>query len=111
MDFLKNSGSSCHGISWVSKGLHEGLIRFIGGGFQQLKVPLLVYPSNEDLTMSGGATFSIIAYGLQRLKLFRTTIFHEFLGFWLAVEGSPQRAQYPLIKEYGLNYIGLHIMV
>ena len=22
-----------------------------------------------------------------------------------------QRAQYPLIKEYGLNYIGLHIMV
>ena len=22
-----------------------------------------------------------------------------------------QRAQYPLIKEYGLNYIGLHIMI
>ena len=23
----------------------------------------------------------------------------------------PQRAQYPLIKEYGLNYKGLHIMI
>ena len=22
-----------------------------------------------------------------------------------------QRAQYPLIKEYGLNYIGLHTMI
>ena len=22
-----------------------------------------------------------------------------------------QRAQYPLIKEYGLNYMGLHIMI
>ena len=22
-----------------------------------------------------------------------------------------QKAQYPLIKEYGLNYIGLHIMI
>ena len=29
------------------------------------------------------------------------------------VEGRlrTQRAQYPLIKEYGLNYIGLHIMI
>ena len=25
--------------------------------------------------------------------------------------GGIQRAQYPLIKEYGLNYIGLHIMI
>ena len=25
--------------------------------------------------------------------------------------GGTQRAQYPLIKEYGLNYLGLHIMI
>ena len=25
--------------------------------------------------------------------------------------GQTQRAQYPLNKEYGLNYIGLHIMI
>ena len=25
--------------------------------------------------------------------------------------GLTQRAQYPLIKEYGLHYIGLHIMI
>ena len=25
--------------------------------------------------------------------------------------GHAQRAQYPLIKAYGLNYIGLHIMI
>ena len=25
--------------------------------------------------------------------------------------GGILRAQYPLIKEYGLNYIGLHIMI
>ena len=24
---------------------------------------------------------------------------------------ATQRAQYPLIKEYGLNYIGLHIII
>ena len=24
---------------------------------------------------------------------------------------SAQKAQYPLIKQYGLNYIGLHIMI
>ena len=27
------------------------------------------------------------------------------------LEASPQRAQYPLIKEYGINYIGLLIMI
>ena len=26
-------------------------------------------------------------------------------------KASTQRAQYPLVKEYGLNYIGLHIMI
>ena len=27
------------------------------------------------------------------------------------IVNSTQRAQYPLIKEYGSNYIGLHIMI
>ena len=38
-----------------------------------------------------------------------------FQGCWvlrtLGFEGVTQRAQYPLIKEYGLNYIGLHIVI
>ena len=29
----------------------------------------------------------------------------------LKAKPTTQRAQYPLIKEYGLNYIGLHIMI
>ena len=31
----------------------------------------------------------------------------------IGIEGlaTTQRAQYPLIKEYGLNYIGVHIMI
>ena len=38
-----------------------------------------------------------------------------FQGCWVlrtsGFEGDTQRAQYSLVKEYGLNYIGLHIMI
>ena len=34
-----------------------------------------------------------------------------FLGPYNVGVISTQRAQYPVIKEYGLNYIGLHILV
>ena len=33
------------------------------------------------------------------------------LGVLVNLASNPQRAQYPLIKEDGLNYKGLHIMV
>ena len=31
--------------------------------------------------------------------------------YYAALMLHTQRAQYPLMKEYGLNYIGLHIMI
>ena len=37
---------------------------------------------------------------------YRKSRFKTFL-----MRPATQRAQYPLIKEYGLNYIGLHIMI
>ena len=47
---------------------------------------------------------SLILY----LKGMRIMMF-QLSGFYCNV--PTQRAQYPLIKEYGLNYRGLHIMI
>ena len=34
-----------------------------------------------------------------------------WVGLELVAKTYIKRAQYPLIKEYGLDYIGLHIMI
>ena len=49
----------------------------------------------------------VFGFGLEVLGL-------NAVGLWglgVVALGITQRAQYPLIKEYGLNCIGLHIMI
>ena len=48
------------------------------------------------------------SYHSETVRSFGFRVAHTHTDF---LPLSPQRAQYPLIKEYGLNYIGLHIMI
>ena len=50
--------------------------------------------------MKGLGLVEFVGIGLQGLESLGST-----------VQGYAQRAQYPLIKEYGLNYIGHQIMI
>ena len=73
----------------------------------------------------GGVEDIVLTWGYRLLRALPydyaviSTISQNFVrlqaGYWLRCRAdqdlASQRAQYPLIKEYGLNYIGLNIMI